>query len=131
LKLAVDSRFLVEYFYSEDKTTHQKLLRKMEDLKTGKGIIPTIALCETIRLVCTREGKEKANMIYLMLLSTGIRFESLSPSLAKEAGILKSVYNNVPIGDCIIAATAIANQAQILSDDPHFDLIKEARRIWI
>jgi predicted nucleic acid-binding protein len=61
----------------------------------------------------------------------GIGFESLNPLSAKETGILKSVHKNVPIGDCIIAATAIANQAHILSDDPHFDQIKEAKRIWI
>lgn len=35
------------------------------------------------------------------------------------------------MGDCIIAATATASQARILSDDPHFDLIEEAKRTWI
>ena len=35
------------------------------------------------------------------------------------------------MGDCIIAATAIANQANILSDDPHFDAIQETKRSWI
>jgi predicted nucleic acid-binding protein len=131
LKQALDSRFLVEYFYSEDKATHQKLVRKMEELKTDKGLIPTIALCETLQLVCTREGKEKANLVYLLLLSTGIKFDPLNPSVAKEAGILKSTHKNVPMGDCIIAATAIANQAQVLSDDSHFDLIREVKRTWI
>jgi predicted nucleic acid-binding protein len=131
LKQVLDSRFLVEYFYSDDKATHQKLVRKMEELKTGKGLIPTIALCETLQLVCTRDGKEKANLVYFLLLATGIKFEPLSPSVAKEAGVLKSTHKNVPIGDCIIAATAIANQMQILSDDPHFNLIKGAKRTWI
>jgi predicted nucleic acid-binding protein len=131
LKQVLDSRFLVEYFYSTDKTDHPKLARKMEELKRGKGIIPTIVLCEVIQLVCTKEGKEKANLVYLLLLATGIKLEPLNSTLSKDAGILKSVYRNVPIGDCIIAATAIANQAHVLSDDPHFDLIKETKRIWI
>jgi predicted nucleic acid-binding protein len=35
------------------------------------------------------------------------------------------------MGDCIIAATALANQAAILSDGPHFDVIQETKRNWI
>jgi predicted nucleic acid-binding protein len=60
-----------------------------------------------------------------------IKIENLSPSIVKEAGILKSTYKHIPIGDCIIAATAISNQARILSDNPHFDLIKETKRTWL
>jgi len=131
VKQVLDSRFLVEYFYSEDKSAHQKLLRKMAELKTGTGVIPSIALCETVQLVCTKEGKEKANLVYLLLLSIGIKIESLTPALAKEAGLLKSAHKNVPVGDCIIAATAISNRAVVLSDDSHFDLIKDIKRTWI
>lgn len=50
---------------------------------------------------------------------------------AKHAGLLKSKYKNGPIGDCIIAAIAIENHARILSDDSHFDSVKETKRIWI
>jgi predicted nucleic acid-binding protein len=60
-----------------------------------------------------------------------LTLEALTPSLAKEAGILKSIHSDIPIGDCIIAATAIRNQARVISDDLHFDSIKEARRMWI
>ncbi len=35
------------------------------------------------------------------------------------------------MGDCIIAATALITHARVLSDDPHFDAIKEIKRIWI
>jgi predicted nucleic acid-binding protein len=88
-------------------------------------------ICETIQLINSREGKEKADMIYLSIVSSGIKIENLSPSTAKDAGILKSTYKHIPIGDCIIAATAINNQARILSDDPHFDLMKETKRTWL
>jgi predicted nucleic acid-binding protein len=88
-------------------------------------------MCETIQLIFSREGKQKADMIYLSIVSSGMKIENLSPSIAKDAGILKSTYKHVPIGDCIIAASAINNQAKILSDDPNFDLIKEAKRTWL
>jgi predicted nucleic acid-binding protein len=132
LKQALDSRFLIEYYYSDSAETRQKANQRMKELtQTGTGIIPTIVICETIQLICSKEGKQKAEMIYLSIMTSGIKIESLSPSIAKEAGILKSAYRHIPIGDCIIAATAIRNQARIISDDPHFDLIEETKRIWL
>ena len=132
MKQVLDSRFLVEYYYSQDREIRQKANQKMKELtQTNSGIIPTIVVCETIQLICSREGKEKAEMIYLSIMTSGIKIESLSPSIAKEAGILKSVYKQVPVGDCIIAATAIRNQARIISDDSHFDSIKETKRTWL
>jgi len=132
LKHVLDSRFLIEYYYAQNQDTKQKANQKMRELiKNSNGIIPTIVICETIQLICSREGKQKADMIYLSLVSSGIKIENLSPSIAKDAGILKNTYKHIPMGDCIIAATAISNQARILSDDPHFDLIKETKRTWL
>jgi len=99
--------------------------------QTSNGILPTIVISETIQLICSREGKEKAEMIYLSIITSKIKMESLSPSIAKEAGILKSTYKQVPLADCIIAQTAIKNQARIISDDSHFDFIKETKRTWL
>jgi predicted nucleic acid-binding protein len=132
LKQLLDSRFLVEYYYSENKEIRQKAHVKMWELtQSGNGIIPTIVVCETIQLICSREGKEKAEMIYLSIVSSGIKMENLNPSIAKEAGILKSTYKQIPLADCIIASTAIKNQARIISDDTHFDFIKETKRTWL
>jgi predicted nucleic acid-binding protein len=132
LKHVLDSRFLIEYYYSQNMDIKQKANQKMRDLiKNSNGIIPTIVICETIQLIHSREGKQKADMIYLSIVSSGLKIENLSPGIAKDAGILKSTYKHLPIGDCIIAATAICNQARILSDDPHFDFIKETKRTWL
>jgi predicted nucleic acid-binding protein len=132
LKHVLDSRFLIEYYYAQNMDIKQKVPQKMRELiKNSNGIIPTIVICETIQLIYSREGKQKADMIYLSIVSSGIKIENLSPSIAKDAGILKSTYKHIPIGDCIIAATAISNQARILSDDPHFDLIEETKRTWL
>jgi len=132
LKQVLDSRFLIEYYYSNDQETRQKANQKMKELKqTNNGIIPSIVICETIQLICSREGKQKAEMIYLSITTSGLKIENLSPSIAKDAGILKSNYRQVPMGDCIIAATAIRSQARIISDDIHFDSIKETKRTWL
>ena len=132
MKQVLDSRFLIEYHYSQDAETRKKALQKIKELAQNcNGIIPTIVVLETIRIIAQTEGKDRAEMVYLWLTTIGIKIESLSPSIAKEAGILKSVYRHLPTGDCIIAATAIKNQAKIISDDPHFDSIKETKRTWI
>jgi predicted nucleic acid-binding protein len=132
LKQVLDTRFLVEYHYSQDPEMHRKALQKMKELTQNRdGIIPTIVVLETIRIIAEREGKEKAEMVYIWLTTLEVKIESLSPSIAKEAGILKSVHRHLSTGDCIIAATAIRNQARILSDDAHFDAIKETKRIWL
>ena len=132
MKQVLDTRFLLELFYSEDQNIRQKAIQKMKDLtQTASGIIPTIVIVETVQFVCSRKGKTTAERIYLAINSSGLKIEGLSSSIAKEAGILKSTYKHVPVGDCIIAATAIRNQARILSDDPHFDSIKETKRTWL
>jgi predicted nucleic acid-binding protein len=110
----------------------QKATKKMRDLLLRKeGILPTIVISETIQAVCQKVGKEEAEICYTTITKSGLQIHNLTPSIAKEAGLLRSKHRNVPMGDCIIAATAMANQARILSDDPHFDLIQETKKSWI
>jgi len=132
LKEVLDSRFIIEYYYSDNKETKQKASRKRKDLiQCKEGVLPTIVLSETIRTVCDKVGKEEAEICYLSIVTSGLLIHDLKPKIAKEAGLLKCQHRNVPMGDCIIAATAIQNHARILSDDPHFDDIKETKRTWI
>jgi predicted nucleic acid-binding protein len=114
LKEVLDSRFLIEYLYSPSTETKKKTQRKLKELVQRKeGLLPTIVISEITKVVCENMGKE------------------LMPPLAKQAGLLKCQYKKVPIGDCVIAATAIENHAQVLTDDPHFDQIKETKRTWL
>ncbi len=132
MKEVLDSRFLLEYFYFQDPTVQKKANLKMKTLKkNNNGIIPSIVVLETIQFICSRKGKTIAENVYLAINASGLRIENLTPSIAKEAGILKSTHKSVPVGDCIIAATAIRNQARIISDDPHFDNVEETKRIWL
>ncbi len=132
MKMVLDSRFVMEYFYSDKTETKQKATKKLKDLIQRKeGILPTIVISETIQTICEQIGKEEAEICYANLTQSGLKIQSLTSPLAKQAGLLRSKYRNIPMGDCIIAATAIANQATILSDDPHFDAIQETKKSWI
>jgi predicted nucleic acid-binding protein len=132
LKIVLDSRFIMEYFYSDKTEAKQKASKKLKDLIQRKeGILPTIVISETIQTICEKIGKEEAEICYANLTESGLNIQTLTSQIAKQAGLLRSKYRNIPMGDCIIAATAIANQATILSDDPHFDAIQETKRSWI
>ena len=122
----------MEYFYSDESETKQKATRKLKDLIARKeGILPTIVISETIQTVCEQIGKEESEICYANLTQSGLKIQSLTAQIAKQAGQFRCTYRNVPMGDCIIAATALASQAVILSDDPHFDIIHETKRNWI
>ena len=132
MKAVLDSRFLIEHYYSTKTETKQKTSRKLRELvQHNEGILPTIVITETIQIVCRKVGKEEAEVCYTTMIQSGLQVQDLTPTIAKEAGLLKCQYKSVPIGDCIIAATAITNQARILSDDPHFDAIRDTKRTWI
>ena len=132
MKIVLDSRFIMEYFYSDKTETKQKATKKLKDLIQRKeGILPTIVISETIQTICEKIGKEEAEICYANLTESGLKIQTLTSQIAKQAGLLRSKYRNIPMGDCIIAATAIANEATILSDDSHFDAIQETKRNWI
>ena len=130
--MVLDSRFLMEFFYSDELETKQKTTRKLKELiQRNEGILPTIVIGEIIQTICDQKGKEEAEICYANLMQSGLKIQSLSAPIAKQAGLLRSKYRNIPMGDCIIAATAMVNQATVLSDDPHFDAIQNTKRSWI
>jgi predicted nucleic acid-binding protein len=132
LKEVLDSRFFVEHFYSPSTETKRKTSKKLKDLiRRREGILPTIVISETVRIVCEKVGSEEAEIFYSTIVNSGLQIQELTARIAKQAGLLKCQFNNLPVGDCIIASTATINQARIISDDPHFDCIKEAKRAWI
>lgn len=132
MKAVLDSRFLIEHYYTTNTETRQKTSRKLRELiQRNEGILPTIVISETIQTVCQKIGKEEAETCYTTITQSGLQIINLTPTIAKQAGLLKCKYKNTPMGDCIIAATAITNQAKILSDDPHYDTITETKRTWI
>ena len=128
----LDTRFLREYFYSNQNETKQKINRKLQALiAKNEGILPTIVIAEITQITCAIRGKDMAQSRFQALTQIGLDIQTLTPRIAEQAGLFKCQYTNLPMGDCIIAATALLNHARILSDDPHFDCIAEIKRAWI
>jgi predicted nucleic acid-binding protein len=131
LKEVLDTRFLVEYFSSHTETK-EKASRKLKQLiDRHEGILPTMVIAEITKITCGRQGKDMAESHYQALIQSGLQIQNLTPSIAQQAGLFKCAYQNLPMGDCIIAATATINHARIISDDPHFDNIEQIKRVWI
>ncbi len=132
MRVVVDTRFLVEHFYSKSAEIKRKTASKLRELiERGEGILPTIVIGEIVRITCERRGVEEAKLRYLSLIRSGLRIHNLDPEIAEQAGLLKCRYRNIPMGDCIIAAIALKEKASVLSDDPHFSHIRKIRCIWI
>jgi predicted nucleic acid-binding protein len=132
LKKVLDRRFLIEHYYSTSPETKQKTSRRLRELvQRNEGLLPTIVISETVQTVCQEVGKEEAEICYQTILASHLKIQDLPPTIAKQAGLFKCQHKNIPMGDCIIAATAITNQARILSDNPHYDTIEETKRTWI
>jgi predicted nucleic acid-binding protein len=51
--------------------------------------------------------------------------------LARDAGILGCRFKKLPMGDCIVSAVAVKAKANVVTDDPHFDEIKEVSFTWV
>ena len=112
--------------------TKEKIMRRFNTLiSRNEGVLPTIVIAEVTQIICVLRGKDMAKSRYQALTQIGLDIQNLTPVIAQQAGLFKCQYNNLPMGDCIIAATALINHARVLSDDPHFDCIAEIKRAWI
>ena len=128
----IDSRFLLEYFLSDNEETKSKASKHLRTLIEKKtGILPTIVVTEIVRYVSDKRGREEATIRYLSLKRSGLVIANLTAEIAREAGLLKSHHPNIPTGDCIVASTALAAKAKILSHDRHYDEIKGMTRTWL
>jgi predicted nucleic acid-binding protein len=98
LKIVLDSRFIMEYFYSDKTEAKQKASKKLKDLIQRKeGILPTIVISETIQTICEKIGKEEAEICYANLTESGLKIQTLTSQIAKQAGLLRSKYRNIPM----------------------------------
>ncbi len=97
----------------------------------SEGILPTIVIAEITQITCEIRGKDMARSRCQALNQSGLVIQDLTLAIAEQAGLYKCQYGNLPMGDCIIAATALVTGARIVSDDQHFDCIKEVKRVWI
>lgn len=121
-----DTRFFIDYFYSDDAGYLKQL--KQELRNTRERLVSTVTIYETYSINQQREGRDVAN-----LRSETIRRDftviPLTYDISVEAA-RTGAQQNIPIANCVIAATATEYTAPVVTDDPHFKEIKDIRTRW-
>lgn len=95
----------------------------------NEGILPTMALGEFYALTRKKAGRDVSEKYFKELVNSGLKVVNLTIDIAKQAGIFRHKYKEkIPWEDCIIAATALLEKAEILlTEDPHFKQLKEVK----
>ena len=125
-KAVYDTRFFVEFYYSKD----EKLLKRLrEEKRQPEKYASTVVIHELYNLTLEREGRETA-VLRAALLKKEFKVVPVTSAIAEISAEFRHKYD-LSMGDSMIAATALSLKATCVSDDPHFQQIKEIKTAWI
>lgn len=125
-KAVYDTRYFVEYFYSKDEKTLQKM---KAERNRRERYVSAIVIHEIYRLALTREGRQIATL-RKATIEQEFKTIPVDSEIAKISAELRQKYN-LSMADSMIAATATSLGATCITDDPHFQPIKEIKKAWI
>jgi predicted nucleic acid-binding protein len=121
-----DTRFFVQFYYSED----EKLLRRLrEEKRQPEKYVSAVVVHELHNLTLEREGRETAKL-RVALLKQEFKVVPVNAEIAEISAEFRHKYK-LSMGDSMIAATASSLKALCVSDDPHFQQVKEIKTTWI
>ena len=124
--LLFDTLPLVDFFKGQSETVN-KIILDSEQGKVKLGI-SAVTLSELFYILADFRGMNFAKACTENIKSQ-LEVIPMDAELAEKAGELKFLYSGkgkkgMPMADAIIAATALMNNAQLITSDPHFDKIK-------
>ena len=121
-----DTRFFVEYFYSDDA----ELLRKLkEDLRLVKErMVSALTVHEMHRINFLREGKDVA-ALRSNTMRADFEVVDVDYEIAVKSAELRS-RQYMPMADSVIAITAQIRDCILFSDDFHFKEIENLKTKW-
>ena len=125
-KAVYDSRFFVEFYYSKNQVIQQKIGQKKRFLDK---YVSAIVVHEVYNITLARDGREVAKL-RAASIKEEFKVIPVDDQIAQLSAELRHKYN-LSMGDSMIAATAAKLKAVCISDDPHFQQIKEIETAWI
>jgi predicted nucleic acid-binding protein len=134
MKAVFDTHFFISSIESKDDKFRKWARHTLETLERNgnTGIIPSIVILEFYRIEMKDSGKQTADARTSAILKLNLKTVNLDTKIAIEAAKLRCIYTELPTGDAIIAATAIATSCDyVLTDDKHLRQIKEIRTRWL
>ena len=118
-KAVYDTRFFADSYYSKDES----LLKKIRAHRARKRYVSAIVVHEVYNLAIKREGRETAKN-QVAHLREEFEVVPVNDQIAETSAELRHKYH-LSMSDSMIAATAFVLKAVCISDDPHFEQIKE------
>jgi predicted nucleic acid-binding protein len=125
-KAVYDTRFFSALYYSKDERLLQRI---REEKRRQEKFISTVVIHEVYRLSLQREGRETA-MLRIALLKQDFKVIPVTAEIAEISAELRQKHQ-LSMGDSMIAATASSLKALCVTDDPHFNRVKEIKTTWI
>jgi len=126
-KSVYDTRFFVEYFYSGDADF---LRRLKEDLKAVRErMVSALTVHEIHRINLEKEGREVATL-RSETICRDFNVVDVDYETAVISAELRSRHR-MPMADSVIAATAQIHGCSLVSDDPHFQGIRNLKTRWL
>lgn len=126
--MTLDRVYDTRYFWALYTTKDPERIRKLKSLSVERGhrFVSSITLYEIYKLSIAKEGKDVAEL-RCSTLKKDMQVVSVESEIAEEAARMSHV-NKVPMADALIMATAKKINAECVTDDPHFTLV---RTKWI
>jgi predicted nucleic acid-binding protein len=117
-KILIDTMHVINLL-TDDGSSYHELSQALDDEKIT-AVISVVTLTELIKILGEKIYMEKINE----LISLNVIFVDIDQTIAIRAGELRMRYG-LPTGDSLIAATGlIENVKHILTDDAHFDTVR-------
>lgn len=137
MELLLDTGIFVIFFKKEKE--YDKVKTIIDEIEGGgtKALISSITLSEIFYVFARYSGEDFARIIIDYIKSSPINALPVTDSVAEKAGELKFKYGGkqikkgLPLADCIIAATALENNAVLVTHDKHFEKIKSLKTQWV
>lgn len=119
------------YFWEIYTTRDPERLGRLKSLLVEKShrFVSSITLYEIYKLSLRNDGDDVAKL-RCSLLKNDMRILSVDNRIAEEAARI-SHSDRVPMADAIIIATAKSIGAECITDDPHFDAVRDIKTRWL
>lgn len=121
----LDTRFFIEFFGQKNSIT----LKILKEIAKQRAYISVISLHELYKFFAEKKGVQIAEHRIRLLQST-YEIIPVDQDIAITAVKIR-LHKKIPTADNLIGATAIGKDNVVISDDPHFGLIKELKVQWL
>ena len=121
MTVVADTRFLIVFSFPSTEGERDRVRELMYRSLRDRLVIPSVVITEYIKTAGSGMGKESAVARIAGLKESGAEVAVLDEKTAMRAGALLLEHADKPIGDALIAATALIRRAShVITDDPHF-----------